>query len=216
VIGAADVEWEAIALALITFIVSTTVHEAAHALFAKLGGDLTAYRGGQVSLNPVPHIRREPFGMVLIPLITLYSSGGQSCFGYASTPIDPYWAIRHPRRAALMSAAGPLANLLLAAIAFALLVGVGHAESGTAEALVRIGKMFLFLNVLLCVFNLVPLPPLDGAGVLQGLVPGLRPLYDAIRSQAVSGIVTMIVVIRYVVPHVNDLVLWLYRLAGQL
>jgi Zn-dependent protease len=216
VIGASDIEWGQIALTLITFIVSTTVHEAAHALFAKLGGDLTAYRGGQVSLNPVPHIRREPFGMVLIPLITLYYSGNQSCFGYASTPIDPFWAIRHPRRAALMSAAGPLANLLLAAIAFALLIGIGHAESGTALALVRIAKMFLFLNVLLCVFNLVPLPPLDGAGVLQGLVPALRPLYDAIRSQSLSGIVTMIVVIRFVVPHVIDLVLWLYRLAGQL
>jgi hypothetical protein len=118
VIGAANVDWEQIVIALITFIVSTTVHEAAHALFAKLGGDLTAYRGGQVTLNPLPHIRREPFGMVLIPLITLYWSGNQSCFGYASTPIDPFWAIRHPRRAALMSAAGPLANLLLAAIAF--------------------------------------------------------------------------------------------------
>lgn len=214
-IGTANVDWEPIALALITFIVSTTVHEAAHALFAKLGGDLTAYRGGQVTLNPLPHIRREPFGMVLIPLITLYSSGGQSCFGYASTPIDPFWAIRHPRRAALMSAAGPLANLLLAAIAFALLIGIGHAESGTAEALVRIAKMFLFLNVLLCVFNLVPLPPLDGAGVLQGLVPRLRPLYDAIRSQTVSGLVTMVIVVRFVVPHVYDLFTWLLRLAGQ-
>ena len=214
-IGAANVDWELIALALITFIVSTTVHEAAHALFAKLGGDLTAYRGGQVTLNPLPHIQREPFGMVLIPLITLYWSGGQSCFGYASTPIDAFWAIRHPRRAALMSAAGPLANLLLAAIAFALLVGIGQPESGTAEALVRIAKMFLFLNVLLCAFNLVPLPPLDGAGVLQGLVPALRPLYDAIRSQAVSGLVTMIIVVRFVVPQVYHLVAWLYELAGQ-
>jgi Zn-dependent protease len=215
VIGAASVDWEPIVLAMITFIVSTTVHEAAHALFAMLGGDLTAYRGGQVTLNPLPHIRREPIGMVLIPLITLYSTGGQSCFGYASTPIDAFWAIRHPRRAALMSAAGPLANLLLAAIAFAILFGIGHAESGTAEALVRIARMFLLLNVLLCVFNLVPLPPLDGAGIVQGLVPALRPLYDAIRSQAVSGIVTMIIVVRFVVPYVYDLVAWLFRLAGQ-
>jgi len=200
-IAAVDVDWELVTLYLVTFIISTTVHEAAHALFAKLGGDPTAYRGGQVSLNPWPHIRREPFGMVLFPLISLYASSGDSCIGFASTPIDPFWAYRHPRRAALMSAAGPLANMLLAAIAFGVLAAVSHPESGTGEAVSRIARAFLGLNVLLCLFNLVPLPPLDGAGVVQGLVPQLRPLYDALRSQQITAFIALLVGIK-VVPLV--------------
>ena len=79
----------------IVFLFSTTLHEAAHAWAAKRGGDLTAYRGGQVSLDPLPHIRREPFGMVLLPLLSVAVSGWP--FGYASAPYDPAWAQQHPR-----------------------------------------------------------------------------------------------------------------------
>ena len=66
------------------FVLSATAHEAAHALAAYVGGDPTAYHAGQVSLNPLPHIQREPFGMVLLPLVALFSAGW--CLGYASTP----------------------------------------------------------------------------------------------------------------------------------
>src|SRR6185503_13463800 len=99
----------------VVFLLSTTCHEAAHALAAKLGGDLTSFHGGQVSLNPIPHIRREPFGMVLFPILTYYIGGWM--MGWASAPYDPFWAQRHPRRAAWMSLAGPGANLTLAIIA---------------------------------------------------------------------------------------------------
>jgi Zn-dependent protease len=71
----------------VAFLFSTTCHEASHALVAKLGGDDTAALGGQVSLNPIPHIRREPFGMVLIPLLAFFMSG--SMIGWASAPYDP-------------------------------------------------------------------------------------------------------------------------------
>ncbi len=98
----------------IPFVISLTFHEAAHALAARLGGDNTAYLGGQVTLNPVPHMRREPFGTIVLPLLLLISTGGRQVMGWASAPIDPLWAMRHPRRAAVVSFAGPLANLLLA------------------------------------------------------------------------------------------------------
>ena len=101
----------------VAFLFSTTCHEASHALAAKLGGDETAALGGQVSLNPIPHIRREPFGMVVIPLLAFFMSG--SMIGWASAPYDPLWERQHPRRAAWMALAGPAANfslMLLAAV----------------------------------------------------------------------------------------------------
>src|SRR3954470_3695906 len=103
----------------IVFLFSTTLHEAAHAWAALRGGDPTAYRGGQVSLDPIPHIRREPFGMLVLPLLTAVATGWP--FGYASAPYDPRWAQRHPRRAALMALAGPAANLSLVLAAAVLL-----------------------------------------------------------------------------------------------
>jgi hypothetical protein len=95
-------------ISYVVFLFSTTCHEAAHALVAKLGGDTTAALGGQVSLNPIPHIRRSPFGMVVIPIISFLFSGGM--IGWASAPYDPSWERRHPRRAAWMALAGPAAN----------------------------------------------------------------------------------------------------------
>ena len=102
----------------VVFLFSTTLHEAAHAWAAMLGGDLTAYHGGQVTLDPRPHIRREPIGMVVLPLLTSLASGWP--FGFASAPFDPAWSLRHPKRAGWMALAGPGANLLLV-----LLAGVG-------------------------------------------------------------------------------------------
>src|SRR6266481_5097613 len=95
----------------VAFLFSTTCHEAAHALVAKLGGDDTAARGGQVSLNPVPHIQREPWGMVLIPILSFIFTRGM--IGWASAPFNPEWERRHPRRAGLMALAGPAANYTL-------------------------------------------------------------------------------------------------------
>src|SRR5262249_37653368 len=97
----------------VAFLFSTTCHEASHALAAKLPGDETAARGGQVTLNPVPHIQREPFGMVVVPIISVILSKGSSLFGWASAPLDPEWERRYPKKAAIMAMAGPAANFLL-------------------------------------------------------------------------------------------------------
>lgn len=166
----------------IVFLFSTTCHEAAHALAAKLGGDLTAFHGGQVSLDPVPHIRREPFGMVVFPILS-YLVGGWM-MGWASAPYDPYWAQRHPRRAAWMSLAGPGANLtltILAALAIHVGIWIGvfaHPQSasfahiaaavkpGAAEGMATLLSVAFSLNLLLGIFNLLPVPPLDGFGAI--------------------------------------------------
>lgn len=170
----------------IVFLLSLTFHEAAHAWAAKLLGDPTAYYGGQVTLNPIPHIQREPFGTIVIPALSYFFSGWM--MGWASAPYDPYWAVRYPRRAALMALAGPLANLFLVALAV-VVVRVAIATGAVAEVpsldllmqaafgqpselpkpLILIG-MLLFLNLLLFFFNLLPLPPLDGAAVVQLLM----------------------------------------------
>lgn len=166
----------------VVFLLSTTLHEAAHAWAAKLGGDLTAYHGGQVSLDPLPHIRRSPFGMVVLPLMTAVLTGWP--IGFASAPYDPRWAMRHPKRAALMSLAGPAANLLLALLAaIAIRVGFavgwlhaperisfGHVVAtdlgGAWPGLALMLGVFFCMNVLLMAFNLLPFPPLDGSGAL--------------------------------------------------
>src|SRR3954451_13352121 len=166
----------------IVFLFSTTCHEAAHALAAKLGGDLTAFHGGQVSLDPIPHIRREPFGMVLFPLLSYFAGGWM--MGWASAPYDPYWSERHPKRAAWMSLAGPAANFAIAAVA-AILMRVGltigtfvpgssfqqhivasPTGDGVIEGIATVLSIFFSLNILLGCFNLIPFPPLDGYGVL--------------------------------------------------
>src|SRR5437867_6572055 len=106
----------------VVFLFTLTVHEAGHGLVAWVGGDSTAYHGGQVTLNPWPHIRREPVGTLVVPLLTFFGSGWM--MGWASTPFDPEWGRRHPKRLAAMSAAGPAGNLLLASLTFLVLKGL--------------------------------------------------------------------------------------------
>lgn len=166
----------------IAFIFSVILHEAAHALAALFLEDETAYAGGQVSLDPVPHIRREPFGMVLVPLVS-YAIGGWM-MGWGSAPYNYYWAQRFPKRSALMALAGPLANLLLVIVAavlihFGIYLGMFYAPEsitfgkvvgvhgdGIMVTLGTLLSIFFSLNLVLFFFNLLPLPPLDGSGIL--------------------------------------------------
>jgi Zn-dependent protease len=171
----------------LVFLMSTVLHEAAHAWTAMRGGDPTAYHGGQVSLDPRPHMQREPFGMIMLPLISLAASGW--IFGYASAPYDPRWAERHPKRAALMSLAGPASNLLLVLGAWIVIRGgtafgwfaapmsigfdriVEAPAGGLVGVLALVLSVVFSLNLLLAVFNLIPFPPLDGSGVLPIVLP---------------------------------------------
>ena len=170
----------------VVFLFSTTLHEAAHAWAALLGGDPTAYHGGQVSLDPRPHIRREPAGMLVIPLLSVLLTGWP--MGFASAPYDPAWARRHPKRAAWMALAGPGANLLLVLLAFGAIrlgaatglfvsperAGFEHlaaASDGSLWAGVAfLLSVILSLNLVLAVLNLFPFPPLDGSGAVPLLL----------------------------------------------
>jgi len=189
----------------LAFLISTTAHEAAHATAAYLGGDSTAYEGGQVSLNPWPHIQREPVGMVLMPLAALFFAGWS--FGWASTPYDPVWEARHPRRAAWMAAAGPATNFAIALLALgALRVGL---ELGTFEAPARVNFSYLVtaadpavanaarflgilvvLNAILGVFNLIPVPPLDGASAIGLVLPAeaVRRFRESLTSGGLGSL----------------------------
>jgi Zn-dependent protease len=169
-------------LEYVVFLLSTTCHEASHALVAKLGGDSTASDKGQVSLNPIPHIRREPFGMVVMPLLGILSHTG--LIGWASAPYDPLWSQKYPRRAAWMSLAGPGANFAICLTAGILMrlgltlgyfepgaistsrIVLAHAGNEVADGIATILSVFFSLNLLLGCFNLLPFPPLDGYSVL--------------------------------------------------
>ena len=206
------------------FVFSATVHEAAHAWAAKRGGDLTAYLGGQVSLDPLPHIRREPFGMVILPLLSAFWIGWP--IGFASAPFDPVWAERYPRRAAWMALAGPAANLGLLLVC-ALLIRLGIAQgifqlpvsvsfgavaashdSTFGGALALVVSIFFSLNLVLFVLNLIPLPPLDGSGALGLLLPeGLTTRYQqAVRESGIGWIGILLVF--WIFPRIFEPIFW--------
>lgn len=150
-------------------LLAITLHEAAHGFVAWRLGDDTAYRLGRVSANPLRHI--DPIGTVLLPGI-LFLLGSPFLFGYAKPVPVQFRNLRNPRRdSILVAAAGPAANLLIA-MASAMLVNAvfalpEQAKLWTAETLFN----SILLNISLAVFNLLPIPPLDGSRVLLGLLP---------------------------------------------
>ncbi|HSM13397.1 MAG TPA: site-2 protease family protein [Thermoanaerobaculia bacterium] len=169
------------------FLFSTCCHEAAHAWAALRLGDPTAYLGGQVSLDPRPHVVREPIGTVVVPILT-FALTRQWMMGWASAPYDPAWADRHPRRAAWMALAGPAANfslVILAGLAIRAGVAIGWfsapeqanfsnvvvGDGGLATGAATLLSVLFSLNLVLGIFNLLPLPPLDGSAALFLLLP---------------------------------------------
>lgn len=146
---------------------SLSFHEAAHAFTAHRLGDTTARDLGRLTLNPIAHI--DWIGTVLFPLLALYS--GIPLIGWAKpVPVDMR-NLRNPRRDfAIVALAGPISNLILAvgaALLFEALVGTGSYDNLTGRLLL----MAVILNVLLAVFNMIPIPPLDGGNVLMGVAP---------------------------------------------
>jgi len=164
-------------------------------------------------------MRREPFGMIVVPIMTYIWSGWM--MGWASAPFDPSWAWRHPKRAAWVSLAGPLSNLTIAIVASLILRGgtaLGVLEPGAAEfaggvatAAYSVVFWMLFLNCVLFIFNLFPIPPLDGASVLGMFLSddAARSLQAMLRKPVVAmiGMVLIYTVVgRLVRPFVFALV----------
>jgi Zn-dependent protease len=194
----------------LVFLFSTTVHEASHALVALKLGDDTAHRGGQVTLDPIPHIQREPFGMVIVPILSFVTSGWM--LGWASAPYDPRWANRYPKRAAWMAAAGPASNFCLMLLsAFAIRLGmlagwfeppetltvtstVGWLHPGLPHLAAELVGIGFSLNLLLFAFNLLPFPPLDGSSLpLLFLSPSAADQYAEFMRSPATRLIGLVV-----------------------
>ncbi|MBM3294801.1 MAG: site-2 protease family protein [Candidatus Aminicenantes bacterium] len=221
-----------IVIQLFVLLFAITVHEAAHGWAAYKFGDPTAYNLGRVTLNPLAHI--DPFGTVLLPI--LLSLARMPAFGWAKpVPVNPY-NFRHPRRDNLwISFAGPAANLTVAAAAFVVLMvlklssdRVGlfikaivngfFRQMGFAlpilqpgfyplEGLALILLFMILLNAYLAMFNLLPVPPLDGSGIMMGLLSeGAAARYDRIRPFG------FIIVLMLIYMGVLEVIMWPVKL----
>ncbi len=199
--------WGVIACGILVVLFSLSMHEAAHAITAWWLGDGLARSLGRVTLNPLAHI--DPFGTVLLPLILVMAGG--PVFGYARpVPVSVASLARHRRAHILISLAGPGSNLLLGALSLMVLLALGCVVRTTVPGAVVMGfsafsfsapvqasgfalapvfgafctilKLSFIINIILAIFNLIPIPPLDGSWVLEHLFPSsLGPLYARIR-----------------------------------
>lgn len=160
---------QAILIYALPVLFAITVHEAAHGYVARYLGDNTAYMMGRVTLNPIKHI--DPVGTILMPLLLYFATAGMFLFGYAKPVPVNFGQLRRPKRDMIWVAlAGPISNLiqaLLWAILFAALLGAGVTE----RFFLIMCMAGVLVNLVVCAFNLFPLPPLDGGRVLVGLLP---------------------------------------------
>ena len=179
-----DINVAQIFISFIVLLFSLTVHEMAHAWTADRLGDPTARLLGRVSLNPLVHA--DPVGTVLFPLIAMIT--GAPLIGWAKpVPVNVRQLRHHRRDYVLVAAAGPASNLLMAVTAGCLLAVLPISpqtldEANVSAPLATFLSQAMRLNVLLAVFNMIPIPPLDGGNVLAGLLPNhLAGIFNQIR-----------------------------------
>jgi Zn-dependent protease len=173
-----------LALTFLLFLPAIILHEVSHGYVAYMLGDPTAKMRGRLTLNPISHI--DPFGTLLLPVLMLLLSGGTTAFGYAKpVPINPYNFRGDKRWGMLLTgAAGPAMNLAIATV-FGLALRVALPllpNTNVGQVVVQMWATFVFLNLMLMSFNLIPLPPLDGSRVVQYFLPdGALRVYEQIE-----------------------------------
>ena len=195
-----------IASILIVFSVvlaSLTVHEWAHAWTADRLGDPTARMLGRVSFNPVVHI--DPIGTIVLPLLAMFTTG--FIFGWAKPVPVNISRFGNPKRDfMIVAAAGPASNLVIATAAALVFRSLGGLESA-GDPVMRVLYFAVSINVLLAVFNMLPVPPLDGGNVLSGLLPdSFAPLIHGLRQYGFIILLALIVsgVLRNVIEPISD------------
>jgi len=163
------------ALMAVVLLFSVIIHEVAHGYVALLNGDPTARMLGRITLNPAPHI--DPVGTIILPLLLLISHAG-IIFGWAKpVPVNPLNYRNYRWGEFAVSAAGPVSNLVLAAI-FSIMLRMGLANPG----LMKLAYFGVSINIFLALFNLIPIPPLDGSHILALFLPReLARLYDHLQ-----------------------------------
>jgi Zn-dependent protease len=210
----ANVDFVAVFIAFAVLLFSLTVHEAAHAITADRLGDPTARLLGRVSLNPAVHV--DLFGTILLPLISMFT--GAPLIGWAKpVPVSPNRLGRHwKRKFMVIAAAGPASNIVIAVVAAVILHVVpvsGRFQEATLGPLAVFLYQLVGLNVLLAVFNMIPVPPLDGGNVVAGVLRGpVADAYDRLRPYGFLILYALILsgmLARIVIPAADAVSSWM-------
>ncbi len=199
---------------LIILIFSVIIHEISHGYVAEYLGDPTARNAGRLTFNPISHL--DPVGSFLLPVSMWFLTAGQFVFGWAKpVPYNPR-NLRDPIiGGAKIAAAGPIMNLFLA-IVFGIMLRIISATHFATSFLGELFALIIYINILLAVFNLVPIPPLDGSKVLFALLPKNEAGYRFTLALERYGMVLVLIFIFFGFNLILPVINWLFALiAGQ-